>query len=166
MRNLSRTNVFWLVALLGLLLLVMYVWDTSSSGKELEYSKFRDLVAQEQVKEVKVKGQTITGKLKDAEEFTSTGPIEQAQVVSLLDEYQVPYQFEVEADDSIWLTGLFTLLPLAVLVILFVCWLLSRILNSVTRGYYVWPIRLGTATLMLLAMGVTAGITVSILHAV
>ncbi len=63
-------------------------------------------------------------------------------------------------------TAAFAFALIAVLVILFVCWLLSRILNSVTRGYYVWPIRLGTATLMLLAMGVTAGITVSILHAV
>lgn len=54
----------------------------------------------------------------------------------------------------------------AVVITLIVCWLVARILNSFTRGYYVWPIRLGAATLMLLAMGITAGITVSILHAV
>lgn len=47
-----------------------------------------------------------------------------------------------------------------ILVTLLVCRLGYMFLNRVTQGYYVWPIRFATATVMLLALGVAATITI------
>ena len=47
----------------------------------------------------------------------------------------------------------------------FVCWLFSRFFNRLTRGYYVWPVRLVTATVLLGSFCLAAGITFSILRA-
>lgn len=47
-----------------------------------------------------------------------------------------------------------------------VCVFASRFLNRVTRGYYVWPIRLVTGLAFLSCLGLTAGIAFSILRAI
>lgn len=55
---------------------------------------------------------------------------------------------------------------IAMTVAFIVCWIASRFLNRVTRGYYVWPIRLVTGLVLLSSLGLTAGIAFSILRAI
>lgn len=43
------------------------------------------------------------------------------------------------------------------------CWMGYTYLNRVTQGYYVWPIRLTTAALMVGSVSLAAGVTLSIL---
>lgn len=45
-----------------------------------------------------------------------------------------------------------------------VCWIGTTFLDRVTQGYYVWPIRLTAAVIMLGTLGTAAGITFSILQ--
>ncbi len=53
---------------------------------------------------------------------------------------------------------------IAMIAVFVVCWIASRFLNRVTRGYYVWPIRVVTGLVVLSSLGLTAGIAVSILR--
>lgn len=62
-------------------------------------------------------------------------------------------------------TGALTFASVVVSIACVVCWVGSRFFNRFTQGYYVWPIRLVTAAVLLTTLGLTAGFTFSILRA-
>ena len=51
-------------------------------------------------------------------------------------------------------------------IMLFGCWIGHTFLNRITKGYYVWPLRLTTFTILLGSVSLAVGITVSILNSV
>lgn len=61
-------------------------------------------------------------------------------------------------------SGAFSFMAIVLGISSCVCWVGSRFIDRVTNGYYVWPIRLATATLLLAVFGATVGIAMSMLH--
>lgn len=61
--------------------------------------------------------------------------------------------------------GALTFFIVVISIVCLVCWMLYRFFNRITQGYYVWPIRLVTAMILLGSFSLAAGITLTILRA-
>ena len=61
--------------------------------------------------------------------------------------------------------GALTFFVVVITIVCLICWMLYRFFNRITRGYYVWPIRLVTAMILLGSFSMAAGITLTILRA-
>ena len=133
MKNLSRTQIFWIVALVILLALFLVPRAGFNLGDELEFSEFKAAVAEQKVKDVVIQGQVITGRMVNEEQFRSTGPIDHTVVGAMLDEHGVRYAYEPEPDNTLWTLGLTALLPLGVMVVLFV-WLMRNLQGTNGRA--------------------------------
>jgi len=125
MRNLSRTHLFWFVVVLVVLGVVLLQPSGRWGGEALPFSEFVQKVEEGQVTAVKFKGQKITGVLADGTTFKSTGPKLTEPVYQTLREHGITPDFDVEPDDSVWVTGLFTLVPLLVMVAVFLWFMRS-----------------------------------------
>jgi cell division protease FtsH len=132
MKNLTRNNIFWLVILVVVLALFLLPQQWSRTDT-LDYHEFQDLVAEQEVKDVVIEGQRITGKRLNEETFATFGPLDHTVVGNLLDEYDVAYTYQPEPDNTFWTIGLTALLPLAVMVLLFF-WLMRNIQGSNGRA--------------------------------
>ncbi|TVQ89953.1 MAG: ATP-dependent metallopeptidase FtsH/Yme1/Tma family protein [Deltaproteobacteria bacterium] len=133
MKNLSRNNIFWLIAI-ALLLGVFWTSQVGlGSSSALEYSEFQESVAGNNVKDVVIQGQKITGKFLNEDPFSTTGPVDHTVVGKLLDEHQVRYTYEPEPDNTLWTIGLTALLPLGVMVLLFF-WLMRNLQGTSGRA--------------------------------
>jgi len=82
---------------------------------------------------VTFKGQKINGVLQDGTTFKSTGPEFLEPVYQTLRENGVTPNFQEQQDDSVWLTGLFTFLPLVVMVLLFM-WFMRNLQGTNGRA--------------------------------
>ena len=133
MKNLSRANVFWLVIVLVMLALMVFGTETPSSTEDLKFSVFMQKVEEGLVADVTFKGQEVTGTFADGTEFTTTGPMFLEPVYRSLVEHGITPNFEEEQDDSVWLTGLFTFIPLVVMVLLFL-WFMRNLQGSNGRA--------------------------------
>jgi cell division protease FtsH len=133
MKNLSRTNLI-VLALLGVCVIFLVSQTaTGPSGEQIEYSAFQQDIRDKRIAQVTIQGQYIHGTRLDESKFYSTGPADHALTATLLDEHNTPYKFQVEQDDSLWLTAALTLLPLGIMVILFF-WLMRNIQGSSGRA--------------------------------
>jgi cell division protease FtsH len=113
---------FWVVVALVVLLGASQVLSGGDSREKLRYDEFRDRVEAGKVKDVKIEDDSskITGTLDDGTKFRTTFVTNSAErLTDLLDKNDVRYDV-TKGGDSIWLSLLFQLLPIAVLVILFV----------------------------------------------
>jgi cell division protease FtsH len=133
MTNFSRTKVFWLVIFLIVIALVILPQTGGGDTSEIPYSRFVDLVEEQKVQDVTIQGQAISITLEGGQEHLSTGPLDATQLSNLLTEAKVPHRFEVEEDGTLWMTGLFTLIPLAVMVLLFL-WLMRNLQGNNGRA--------------------------------
>ena len=75
-----------------------------------------------------------------------------------------PIRRDLHRRESVRL-GTLTVASVVIGIICMTCWIGSRFFNRVTQGYYVWPIRLVTAAVLLTSFGLAAGMTFSILRA-
>jgi cell division protease FtsH len=99
----------------------------------MPYSEFVTRVEAGEVAEVSIRGQKIKGALASGESFKSIAPQSIEPVYDLLAEHGVTSNFEVVENESIWLTALFTFLPLIVIVALFF-WFMRNIQGSNGRA--------------------------------
>ena len=133
MTNFSRTKVLWLVIFLIVIALVILPQTGGGDATEIPYSRFVDLVEEQKVQDVTIQGQSISITLDGGQEHRSTGPTDATQLSNLLNEKAVPHRFEVEEDGTLWMTGLFTLVPLVVMVLLFL-WLMRNLQGNNGRA--------------------------------
>jgi len=133
MRSLSRTHLFWFIVVLVVLALFILPPTGGRKGEPLPFSDFIQKVEEGKVDQVTFKGQQITGVLQDGTTFKTTGPEFLEPVYHTLVENGVTPNFEEQDDDSLWLTGLFTFLPLLVMVLLFL-WFMRNLQGSNGRA--------------------------------
>jgi cell division protease FtsH len=133
MRNLSRTHLFWFIVVLVVLALFILPPTGGRKGEPMPFSDFVQKVEEGKVDQVTFKGQQITGVLADGTSFKTTGPEFLEPVYHTLVEHGVTPNFEEQDDDSLWLTGLFTFLPLLVIVLLFL-WFMRNLQGSNGRA--------------------------------
>ena len=89
-------------------------------GETVDFATFMTKVEQGGVKAVTIEGQHISGTWTNETRFQTTGPEFVEPVYNTLLEHGVTPNFKEISDDSIWLTAVFALVPVAVVVVLFV----------------------------------------------
>ncbi len=134
MPNFSRTTIG--LFLLGLILLVVVVGTstTGSDSSELTFPEFIAKVEAGEVQEVTFKGQMITGALDDGTEFWATGPVmHELTIYNTLTEHGVVPQYAEQSDQTLWITGFFTFVPLIIILFAFM-WFMRNIQGSNGRA--------------------------------
>jgi cell division protease FtsH len=133
MRNLLRSNVFWLVAMGFMVLLYLVGPFRAENTEELQFKEFMAKVDEGLVKDVTFKGQRITGVFSDDSEFKTTGPNDTEHVANTLADKGIVPNYEEVGDDTLWITGLITLLPVVVMVIV-VVWFVRNLQGNNGRA--------------------------------
>ena len=84
MKNLTRNNIFWIVVLVIAVALFVLPGQFQYGEPSIDYSEFQGKVAENQVRNVVITGQTITGEYVNETEFTTTGPLDHTVVGNML----------------------------------------------------------------------------------
>jgi cell division protease FtsH len=130
MRTTNRGLWLWVFLAMMILLAIALVGQESRiREKELQFSQLVQYVKQGKVKELRVKGQEIRGKLADADAspFRTVGPTESEFFLDLMADNDLVPDFEPRASANL-IAVVTTLVPMIAIVVLFV--LLMRQLNS------------------------------------
>ncbi|MBT3221973.1 MAG: AAA family ATPase, partial [Proteobacteria bacterium] len=133
MKNFSRANIIWFVAIVLMVLLYLGLARGNKNSEKIPFATFMEQVEKGHIKEVTFKGQRIKGKFANDKAFTSIGPRMLEPVYNVLVEKGITPNFEEVEDDSLWLTGLFSLLPLLVMVGLFL-WFMRNLQGTNGRA--------------------------------
>jgi len=133
MKNLSRPQIFWILAIVALLALFLLPRSGFSLSNQIEYSDFKTQVEEQRVQEVVVQGQVIKGRFVNEETFRTIGPLDHAVISAFLEKQGVRHTFEPEPDNTMWTLALTALLPLGVMVLLFF-WLMRNLQGTNGRA--------------------------------
>mgnify|MGYP002635005849 CR=1 FL=1 len=112
----GRTFLFWaFIALMVLLAFVMAKSGTKETPVELGYTDLVVKVERGEVKDLKIRGEEISGTLKEGRRFTTTGPSDHDFLLQTLGGSDVPITFEEESTQS-WLAVVFNVVPFLLLI--------------------------------------------------
>ena len=112
MSRFPRANIFWFVIVLVMVVLFVQLGQqANSSGETLDFRTFLSKVESGEVKDVTIRGQTITGTFENEKRFKTTGPEFLEPVYNDLLEHGVTPNFEEEGDESWFLTALIATVP-------------------------------------------------------
>jgi len=113
----SRLNIFWFVLLAIVLVIGILPRTHETESTEIGFPEFLSAVHEGKVEDVTFSGQEIEGHFKDGATFTAVGPVmHELTVYNTLVEYGVVPKYKEQADSSIWISGLFALIPILMLV--------------------------------------------------
>jgi cell division protease FtsH len=119
MKSYSRSLFLWVfLALLIMLAFTMASQDARRRQAELTYPQVVQHATQQQIKEITVKGQDLTGTLEDGTTFRAIGPADSDFLLKQLAENDIVPNYEKEPDGGM-MTVLSTALPLVLIFILF-----------------------------------------------
>ena len=97
MKNYSRSLFLWVfLALVVMLAFTMVGTDMATRQQNLQFSELITKVEQDQVREITIKGQDISGTLADGSAFTSVGPDESDYLLEVLSDNELRPNFEHE----------------------------------------------------------------------
>ncbi|MBN2800547.1 MAG: ATP-dependent zinc metalloprotease FtsH [Deltaproteobacteria bacterium] len=133
MKSLSRATVFWFMVILAALGLVLVTSSSDPQREEIAFPVFIAKVHDGLVSDITIKGQNLTGTLRDGTEFITVGPLEMQPVYLDLVESGITPSFEELDDESMWSNLLFSMLPIAVMVVLFI-WFMRNIQGANGRA--------------------------------
>jgi cell division protease FtsH len=114
-------KTFFLWAVLILLFFSFYQLFSKQRGtepREIDASEFYQYVDRGEVQDTSVKGNTLTGHLKNRQEFRTVSPLDQ-QLLDKMRAKGVALRFEKEDSQSLWAQFLVSWMPLAVLCVVF-----------------------------------------------
>ncbi len=123
-------NLFTLAMAMFVLLAIFSLWGGSATKESTEMT-FSELVVEleaDNVSKLTIRGQTIEGQLRTAEEFQSRGPVESERFQELLAKHKVVTDYLPLDDGGIWGSALITWLPMLLFIGLW--FLLFRQLQS------------------------------------
>ncbi|MEL6342674.1 MAG: ATP-dependent zinc metalloprotease FtsH [Myxococcota bacterium] len=119
MKNYSRSLFLWVfLALVVMLAVTMVNPNMSANQEELQFSELVQKVKQQQIKEITIQGQNISGILSDGSEFTTVGPADGDYFVNVLAENEVVPNFEEESSGAL-VPIITTILPMVLFFVLF-----------------------------------------------
>jgi cell division protease FtsH len=133
MKSLSRVNMFFFMIIMMMVVLFLWLPQSGDGGEKIQLPTFMAKVESGAVKEVTIQGQQIRGVFADESKFRTVGPESIEPVFNHLVENGVTPSFEEVQDESMWVTGLLTLLPLAVMVLV-VLWFMRSLQGSSGRA--------------------------------
>ena len=124
MRQSHKTLLLWVLLILMCWAVFQIFSKDNTHREDIEFSKFRKLVIEGNVKEVEISltGQgtagTFEGKFNDDRSFRTTGVLSEA-VEAALEEKNVKYKIEPKAEPGLWQNVLLTWVPMIILVVIF-----------------------------------------------
>jgi len=110
-----------MLLMFGMLIVYVNIAENKEGGRHLTFPEFEEKLDAGEIKEVSIKGSTISGTLMDDAQFVTTGPdVAYMEVVyNELVEHNITPVFEAEEDASLLMGSLFTFVPLIIMVLLF-----------------------------------------------
>jgi len=119
MKSYSRGLFLWVfLALVVMLAFTMVGQDNRRRQAELSYSQVVQHARQQQIKEITVKGQDLTGTLEDGTAFRAVGPTDSDFLLQQLADNDIVPNYEKEPEGGM-MTVIGTALPLVLIFILF-----------------------------------------------
>jgi cell division protease FtsH len=119
MKSTSKGVFLWVFLLLVLMLAVtMASGGDGRQANELPYSELIQAVRQQQVTDISIKGQEVTGSLTDGSEFTTTGPADVEHFEKVLFDNDLVPDYEQESSGTLLQIAM-TVIPMAVIFVLF-----------------------------------------------
>ncbi len=120
MKQLYKNVLLWAVILVMFVAFYQFFNSHAQQPRDLSYGEFLTYVDQGQVKELKIKGQVYTGKIKsNGSEFVVTGNTPSDVLLDRLHNHGVDVTIAREDQNGIWLSILVQGLPVALLILLF-----------------------------------------------
>lgn len=114
-------NKFFKNVLFYLLIIMVIIWmfdtytDKNAKPVELSYTNFMQHVQDEEIKQVKIVDNVISGKLKDGKEFSTVAPND-SKLVEKLEKKKVDIKAELPPQPPWWMSILSSLLPMLIIV--------------------------------------------------
>ena len=114
-------NKFFKNVLFYLLIIMVIIWmfdtytDKNTKPVELSYTNFMQHVQDEEIKQVKIVDNVISGKLKDGKEFSTVAPND-SKLVEKLEKKKVDIKAELPPQPPWWMSILSSLLPMLIIV--------------------------------------------------
>lgn len=104
-----------------LLIIVMFIWmfenysTTTAKPADMSYTSFLQHVQQEEIKQVTIVDNVISGKLKDGKDFSTVAPND-AKLVEKLEAKNVDIKAELPPQPPWWMSILSSILPMLIIV--------------------------------------------------
>jgi len=115
----GKNLLFWLI-IAAVLLTVFQNFQVKGGPEEIDYSRFLELVNQNQVREVEVDGLTIRGERYDGQSFETVQPqISDSALIDDLLDHNVDFKGNKPAQQSIWTQLLVASFPILVIIAVF-----------------------------------------------
>jgi cell division protease FtsH len=113
MTRFSRNNLFAFLLVLLFVVAFLNVGQIGRRGEVIDFRTFMEKVESDEIREVTIKGQEFRGKTVNDAEYRTTGPRPEflEPVYLALVEHDVTPNFVESSDESLWMTGLVTLIP-------------------------------------------------------
>lgn len=114
-------NKFFKNVLFYLLIIIVMIWmfdfygEKNAKPSEISYSSFLQHVQQEEIKQVTIVDNVISGKLKDGKDFSTVAPND-SKLVEKLESKNVDIKAELPPQPPWWMSILSSLLPMLIIV--------------------------------------------------
>jgi len=110
-----KNVTFYLLVIVVIIWMFDYYSGPSVKRTEITYSNFVTRVEQDEIKQVTIVDNIITGKLKDGKEFTTVAPND-AKLVERLEAKKVDIKAELPPQPPWWMSILSSILPMLIIV--------------------------------------------------
>lgn len=114
-------NKFFKNVLFYLLIIMVIIWmfdlygEKDSKPADISYTSFMQHVQQDEIKQVTIVGNVISGKLKDGKEFSTVAPND-SKLVEKLEAKKVDIKAELPPQPPWWMSILSSILPMLIIV--------------------------------------------------
>ncbi len=114
-------NKFFKNVLFYLLIIMVIIWmfdfysEKGAKPSEISYTSFMQYVQQDEIKQVKIVDNVISGKLKDGKDFSTVAPND-SKLVEKLEAKNVDIKAELPPQPPWWMSILSSLLPMLIIV--------------------------------------------------
>ena len=114
-------NKFFKNVLFYLLIIIVMIWmfdfygEKNAKSSEISYSSFLQHVQQDEIKQVTIVDNVISGKLKDGKDFSTVAPND-SKLVEKLESKNVDIKAELPPQPPWWMSILSSLLPMLIIV--------------------------------------------------
>ncbi|MHB8419365.1 MAG: ATP-dependent zinc metalloprotease FtsH [Myxococcales bacterium] len=120
MKQLYKNVLLWAVILVMFVAFYQFFNNHQAPVRDLSYGEFLTYVDQGRIKDLEIKGQVYTGKIKDnGTEFRVTGNSPSDVLLDRLHNHGVDVKIDREDQNGVWLSILVQGLPVALLILLF-----------------------------------------------
>ena len=115
MNKFFKNVLFYLLVIIVLILMFDFYGQKTPKADEISYSNFLQHVQSEEITQVKIVDNVISGKLKDGKDFTTVAPND-SKLVEKLEAKNVDIKAELPPQPPWWMSILSSLLPMLIIV--------------------------------------------------